>query len=807
MRVKAQVAMVMNLDKCIGCHTCSVTCKQVWTNRPGTEYVWFNNVETEPGPGLPAPVGRPGALERRLGARPQGPAAAEGRRPRQEAADDLLQPRPAGDRRLLRAVHLRLRDARRRAARRPRPGRAPALAAHRQADGRHVGAQLGRGAGRRPGVGAQGPAPAGHAGAGAPDLRAGVHVLPAADLRALPEPVVRRLVPVGRDVQARGGRHRARRPGPLPRLALLRLGLPVQEGLLQPPHRQGREVHALLPADRDRPADDLLGDLRRAHPLPRPRALRRRPRPGGRLGARRARPARRPARRLPRPRGPRGARGGARATASRATGSTRRGARRSTTSRCAGASRCRCTRSSARCRWSGTCRRCRRSSRRWRSTATRPTPTTSSARSTTCGSRSSTSPTCSPPATSTSSAACCTGSRRCAPTCASARCSARSTRQLPGRVGLTGPELERMYRLLAIADYEDRYVIPQAHAELGERLMQEQGGCGLDFDGGPGNCGAVDPRPDTSSPVVPYDGESFHLLDILKRDERHGRMRRRRADRRRPRRGRCCRSCCATPTPDVAAARDELAAEVAALPDGPVRDGARALPRRLDGRPDGARRALRRDVRPAPPREPAPHLLRARRHARARDGAAAPEEALPRRRAADGVGRAARPPDGDARVRRARAAPGTARRCWPSTARRSSCCGCRCTTSAARTRTCSTRSRRVPAGAQRDRARRGRAAGARGPARGGGRPRALRAAGGDADRSARMSAGEILLWIILPYAAVDDVRRRHLVALPRRPVRLDERLDPAVRAARSSAGPARRSTTARSPPSAATSSG
>ena len=75
--------------------------------------------------------------------------------------------------------------------------------------------------------------------------------------------------------------------------------------------------------------------------------------------------------------------------------------------------------------------------------------------------------------------------------------------ELPGRVGLTGPELERMYRLLAIADYEDRYVIPQAHAELGERLMQEQGGCGLDFDGGPGNCGAVDPRPDTSSPVVP----------------------------------------------------------------------------------------------------------------------------------------------------------------------------------------------------------------------------------------------------------------------------------------------------------------
>src|SRR5680860_1900444 len=53
MRPMAQMAMVMNLDKCIGCHTCSVTCKQAWTNRSGTEYVWFNNVETRPGLGYP----------------------------------------------------------------------------------------------------------------------------------------------------------------------------------------------------------------------------------------------------------------------------------------------------------------------------------------------------------------------------------------------------------------------------------------------------------------------------------------------------------------------------------------------------------------------------------------------------------------------------------------------------------------------------------------------------------------------------------------------------------------------------------
>ena len=53
MRIRSQVGMVMNLDKCIGCHTCSVTCKNVWTNRPGAEYIWFNNVETKPGRGYP----------------------------------------------------------------------------------------------------------------------------------------------------------------------------------------------------------------------------------------------------------------------------------------------------------------------------------------------------------------------------------------------------------------------------------------------------------------------------------------------------------------------------------------------------------------------------------------------------------------------------------------------------------------------------------------------------------------------------------------------------------------------------------
>jgi nitrate reductase beta subunit len=53
MKIRAQISMVLNLDKCIGCHTCSVTCKNIWTSRKGVEYAWFNNVESKPGVGFP----------------------------------------------------------------------------------------------------------------------------------------------------------------------------------------------------------------------------------------------------------------------------------------------------------------------------------------------------------------------------------------------------------------------------------------------------------------------------------------------------------------------------------------------------------------------------------------------------------------------------------------------------------------------------------------------------------------------------------------------------------------------------------
>lgn len=53
MDVRAQVATVFHLDKCIGCHTCSIACKNVWTDRRGAEYMWWNNVESKPGTGYP----------------------------------------------------------------------------------------------------------------------------------------------------------------------------------------------------------------------------------------------------------------------------------------------------------------------------------------------------------------------------------------------------------------------------------------------------------------------------------------------------------------------------------------------------------------------------------------------------------------------------------------------------------------------------------------------------------------------------------------------------------------------------------
>jgi DMSO reductase family type II enzyme iron-sulfur subunit len=50
---KAQVAMIMDLNKCIGCQLCSMACKTLWTQMEGREYMWWNKVNTQPGKGSP----------------------------------------------------------------------------------------------------------------------------------------------------------------------------------------------------------------------------------------------------------------------------------------------------------------------------------------------------------------------------------------------------------------------------------------------------------------------------------------------------------------------------------------------------------------------------------------------------------------------------------------------------------------------------------------------------------------------------------------------------------------------------------
>jgi len=52
-KVDRQVAMVFDLNKCLGCQTCTVSCKTLWTDQPGMEYMWWAIVNTMPGRGTP----------------------------------------------------------------------------------------------------------------------------------------------------------------------------------------------------------------------------------------------------------------------------------------------------------------------------------------------------------------------------------------------------------------------------------------------------------------------------------------------------------------------------------------------------------------------------------------------------------------------------------------------------------------------------------------------------------------------------------------------------------------------------------
>lgn len=48
-----QLAFVVDLNKCMGCHTCSVACKMFYTNDRGADHQWWMKVNTLPGRGYP----------------------------------------------------------------------------------------------------------------------------------------------------------------------------------------------------------------------------------------------------------------------------------------------------------------------------------------------------------------------------------------------------------------------------------------------------------------------------------------------------------------------------------------------------------------------------------------------------------------------------------------------------------------------------------------------------------------------------------------------------------------------------------
>jgi nitrate reductase beta subunit len=52
------------------------------------------------------------------------------------------------------------------------------------------------------------------------------------------------------------------------------------------------------------------------------------------------------------------------------------------------------------------------------------------------------------------------------------------------RVGLTSAHIEEMYHIMAIANFEDRFVIPTSHRELSEDAYEMRGSCGFSFGNG-----------------------------------------------------------------------------------------------------------------------------------------------------------------------------------------------------------------------------------------------------------------------------------------------------------------------------------
>ena len=84
------------------------------------------------------------------------------------------------------------------------------------------------------------------------------------------------------------------------------------------------------------------------------------------------------------------------------------------------------------------------------------------------------------------------------------------------QAGLTVAQAQDMYRYLAIANYEDRFVIPTAHREYANDAFGDRGGCGFSW----GNCCSGDSPSDlftqrktTRYSVHPNRQEKFEVAE------------------------------------------------------------------------------------------------------------------------------------------------------------------------------------------------------------------------------------------------------------------------------------------------------
>ncbi len=83
---------------------------------------------------------------------------------------------------------------------------------------------------------------------------------------------------------------------------------------------------------------------------------------------------------------------------------------------------------------------------------------------------------------------------------------------IPDAVGMTEEQMYDMYRLLALAKYDERYVIPPAHAEQAHSLEELATECALDFEGGPGMGGSGPFGEGSGGQAQPIAVENFQML-------------------------------------------------------------------------------------------------------------------------------------------------------------------------------------------------------------------------------------------------------------------------------------------------------